>query len=215
MPDDLIGRICNSIQPQGWSEQHLHNGTFLAIGIHPWHVKNLPHDWAEKLYKTLVQNPEFMVGEIGIDKYHEIIETQQEIFITQLDIAARLQRPIHMHCVKAWDRILHIFKTHKMPPAIVAHAFNGGPEIISELATKYNVFFSYSVSDITPAIAKRIENTPKNRILVESDTDDVTQQMPKIIRSVDAIAEILGIRADKLADLINENFNGVIQCLKD
>ena len=216
-PDILMGRICNATNQSEWDKISAisDDKQFACIGIHPWNIESITPDWQSDLYGRLKQNPLLMVGEIGIDKYHDNITAQEEIFITQLKIASELNRPVHLHCVGAWDKILHIFKVlHKsMPPIIVAHAFNGDPSIIKQLAEQYNVYFSYSVPQDSKATT-RITETPVSRLLVESDAYDNDGETEAIELATDAIAHILGQEIDAVTEQIYQNFQKVISYVR-
>ena len=216
-PDILMGRICNATNQSEWDKISTisDDKQFACIGVHPWNAENVTPDWQSDLYNRLAQNPLLMVGEIGIDKYHDNITAQEEIFIAQLKIASELNRPVHLHCVGAWDKILHIFKVlHKsMPPTIVAHSFNGDPGIIGQLANQYNVYFSYSVPKDAKATA-RITETPVSRLLVESDAYDTNSEIETIELATNTIAHILGQEVDAVTEQIYQNFQKVISYVR-
>lgn len=208
----LAGQIRNATKQSEWDKISTvsDDKQFACIGIHPWHIASATPDWQSDLYNRLKQNPLLMVGEIGIDKYHDNIINQEEIFIAQLKIAFELNRPVHLHCVGAWDKILHIFKmlNKSMPPIIVAHSFNGNPSIIQQLANQYNLYFSYSVPQDAKTTARIIE-TPISRLLVESDAYDTESEMESIEMATNAIANILGQEIDIITEHIYQNFQKV------
>ena len=216
-PDILMGRICNATTQSEWDKISTisDDKQFACIGVHPWYIASITPDWQSDLYNRLKQNPLLMVGEIGIDKYHDNISAQEEIFITQLKIASELNRPVHLHCVGAWDKILHIFKVlHKsMPPIIVAHAFNGDTGIIQQLADQYNVYFSYSTPQDAKA-ATRIAETPTSRLLTESDAYDNESEIESIELASNAIANIFGQEIDAITTQIYQNFQKVISYVR-
>lgn len=215
---DIAGRIVCATRPTEWSGTlaAANDNTFAAIGIHPWHIKDIDDNWATQLRDLLIENPMAMVGEVGLDKYHDDMPGQIEIFTRQMEIAAELGRPLHLHCVGAWDKVFHIFKTHanNMPPAIIAHAFNGDAAQIPELANKYNMYFSYGAEHNDANTAARIAATPATRILCESDSFDAMDAAEKLTAAVDFIATIRGISPDDAAEQINLNFNGVLSYVR-
>ncbi len=216
-PDALAGRICNATAQDEWAKisETVNDKNFACIGIHPWNIESIAPDWESELYDMLVRNPILMVGETGMDKYHPNIETQEKIFISQMQIASKLRRPVHLHCVGAWDKILHIFKElyQNMPPVIVAHAFNGDESIITQLAEKYNVYFSYSTPNDARTIA-RITHTPTQRLLIESDAHDEQTEIQTIEDASNTIAKILGQDDDLFVEQIYQNFQRVISYVR-
>lgn len=166
-----IGVITNATNPTEWGRVialvKTHTNVFGAIGIHPWYIGNLPPDWDTYMYDLLSQNPDIMVGEIGLDKHKPDMDTQISVFERQLEIAHELQRGIHVHCVGAWNHILQIFKSHrsKIPPFVLFHRYNGNPKDIERLAHDYNAYFSYH--QICPEL---MDATPSTRMFLETDS---------------------------------------------
>ena len=216
-PEILAGRICNSTTVADWDKiSDIHDDkNFNCIGIHPWNIESVPPDWATKMRKKLAQNQTLMIGEIGLDKYHPNLPEQEQIFITQLQIASEFNRPIHLHCVGAWDKILHIFKELRttMPPIVVAHGFNGDVGIISQIADKYNTYFSYHTPTDAKAIG-RIIATPTTRLLAESDAHDNDTEVQIISDTVNILAGILGQEYDCINEQIFHNFQKVISYVR-
>ncbi|MBP5485685.1 MAG: TatD family hydrolase [Alphaproteobacteria bacterium] len=207
--DAIIGQICNATNTADWEELTpiADDRTHICIGIHPWHIDSVPDDWVNRMHKILLSNPQIMIGEIGIDKYHPNMERQVEVFARQIEIAIEFDRPIHLHCVGAWDKVLHIFKSRRPHTPIVAHAFSGNAEIMTGLA-EYDTYFSYKIQD------NRINNTttiaPFDKILVESDCNNASHQLEILATTTHEIAKLRGCDTRELNEQINKNFNGVI-----
>lgn len=169
---DVVGTICCTTKESEWGA--LVNivandaNVYGAFGVHPWFANDITDGFDKRLFDLLKLNDSFMVGEIGLDKYKPDIDNQIDVFIKQMDIAIELNRPIFLHCVGAWDKILHILKQYKNLPIIIAHDFNGGPEILKTLIKNYDFMFSIHRAD-KPTEIQRIEEIPVDKILVESD----------------------------------------------
>ncbi len=171
---EYMGCINNAARISDWGaviQSTRHPNVYGAIGIHPWYVLGLPAGWDMQMYELLRDNPELMVGEIGLHKGRTDIETQTSVFVRQLEIAIELKRGVHIHCVGMWDTMRRILDSFgpKQPPFILFHRFSGQISDIANIAERYNAFFSYR-GDVDTG---RITNTPLHRILVESDTDNV------------------------------------------
>ena len=172
--DDVAGCIVCATNESDWNElvklSNKDKNVYCAFGVHPWFVENVKDGFGERLENLLKTNNNFMVGEIGLDKYKPNMDKQIDVFIKQLNIAIRLKRNIFLHCVGAWDKILHILKQYKKSelPIIVAHDFNGNDEIIKQLLENYNIMFSFNKIDKDHDI-HRIQQIPNDKILVESD----------------------------------------------
>ena len=101
-----------------------------AIGIHPWFVSGLNGDCIDEMIELLTRNPHLMVGEIGLDKNHPDMPTQETFFRRQLQIAHDMGRVAHIHCVGCWGKCMEILRASELPPSMVFHGFSASPELI-------------------------------------------------------------------------------------
>jgi len=215
---ERILRIANATTEADWQTlvKNANDGDFfVCVGVHPWYLADFSATWAKNMEKILSTNPKIMVGETGLDKFHPDISTQLAIFQTHIELAHRFKRALHLHCVGAWDKTLHIFKTlgDKMPPTLVAHSFNGTPEQIKALCKYRNIFFSYSGRQLlrpTPKTIANLEATPDDKILVESDTNNADQELEILRIAIDRIAKIKNTTSQAIAQLTYTNFQRVI-----
>ena len=186
----LTGFICNSTSPADWDSvleiSKKYKGVYPCFGVHPLYVENLPDNWLDRLKKILIDNPKAMVGEIGLDKFGVDLDFQEKVFRAQLDLAHELNRPAHVHCVRCWHLLMHVFKTQaekgKMPPKILSHSHHGDENLIPDLMKKYNTYFSYS-SIFLPKERVKVRGclkaTPLDRLLIESDAMGDTETKAK------------------------------------
>ena len=171
---DVMAVICSATMESEWQKIidliKNDNRVYGAFGIHPWFVNDVIVDWDKHLELLLATDSNYMIGEIGIDKYKPDITKQTECFIKQMDIAIKLKRTVFMHCVGAWDKILYILKQYKQfeLPIIVMHGFNENEQILTQLLKYKNIYFSLGKNAVYGKNC-RIEQIPINRILIESD----------------------------------------------
>lgn len=195
--------ICNATCEDDWQQvlsiSTKYPNIYVALGIHPWYMNTLKPDWNKRLDKLLQDHPSLMIGEIGLDKNKPDMWTQENVFRIQLELAHKHRRPAIIHCVRAWDRLLHIFKDEsqakKMPPKILSHSHQGNTDLIPELIEKYNAYFSYSsiVLPVThPKVRACLKATPLDRILVESDAPDLTPFPADVAPLLTEMAKITG-----------------------
>ena len=188
----VVGCVCCATNESDWKKIidlcDKDNRVCGAFGLHPWFVDCCDNMVGARLEHLLNMNHDYMVGEIGLDKYKPNMDKQLDIFIMQLNTAIKLKRTVFLHCVGAWDKILHILKQYKKSelPIIVAHDFNGNQNIIEQLLQYENIYFSFS-KNVIRAENCRIEQIPSNRILIESDGK-------QDISLVDVINEIAKIK---------------------
>ena len=198
----------NAARPSEWkfvyNISQRHKNIFGALGIHPWHISQTTPNWQDELRQYLIANPRLMVGEIGLDKYHPNTNEQVDICQSQLKLAAELKRGTCVHCVGAWDKILHILKENKraLPPVILFHKFNGNIKIMQDLISSCNAYFSFA--DTTNINV--IHTVPQNRILIESDTDNPID----VINNTKNIANLLNMDLNTLTSSIEQNITQVL-----
>jgi TatD DNase family protein len=200
-----VGAMYNAAQQSDWQAvvniQNPQDDIFGAVGIHPWYVSQLDNMWYQELRQLLLNNPELMVGEIGLDKFHPNMEKQTSAFCQQLALAYELNRGVCLHCVGAWDKVLHVFKVfqNKLPRFIVAHCYSGNPKDIKMLSEKYNMYFSFGPRNLQNTSC--LLSTSLDRILAETDGTNPNDVVTVVWR----IASILNIAPEKMADIIYKN----------
>jgi TatD DNase family protein len=201
------------------------------IGIHPWFVSragavtppdsevtDLGYKWKQNIQalgKLLREHPEAGVGETGLDSQTRFANRaeQEASFAAHLDLARELNRPVAVHCVQAWGRLIEILRQHPAP-RVLLHAFGGAAELIPELVD-LNCWFSFCGSVANPN-AKRIRSAavavPANRLLIETDSPDFTppvcqppNEPANLVQVAKIVAELRGISPESLAELTFSN----------
>lgn len=204
--------ICNAVTMDDWEPlaavARADARISVALGVHPWHVMGNTAEWTDTLRQMLAANPHAAVGEIGLDATRDNPDAQCNAFTAQYLIAADMGRAVHIHCVRAWDKMLHLLKTLPRPPVIVAHRFSGNTDILRALcAMSDNIYFSYRDVSV-PRTRDAVAETPVHRILVE--TDGFAPAPAAIAHTISDIAQIRGMSAADMADIIYDNSLRVI-----
>lgn len=201
---DVVGTVCCTTNESQWgilSDIVKYDiCIYPAFGVHPWFVESVQDGFDTRLKDILKTNRNYMIGEIGLDKYKPNMDIQIEFFIKQLEIAIELKRIVFLHCVGAWDKIFNILKKYKRTelPIIVIHDFHGSDEIINNLLENYNVLFSFNKIDKGRDF-HRIEQIPIKNILVETDgKPDVL-----LVSLIDEIKDIK--QCDNVDEIIYKN----------
>lgn len=149
-----------------------------GFGIHPWFANQTADGWESRLEAQLGRFPLAAVAEIGLDRFRTRQvpwNVQIPVFQTQLSLAARLNRPATIHCVRAWDVMAPILKQVRPRNPIVFHAFGGTKELTSQLLNLCDCRFSFSTARLhsgNPNVQNvyrfLLEQRP-DRVLYESD----------------------------------------------
>ena len=101
---------------------------FATAGVHPHHATELTPARLEEL-ATLARDPEVVaIGECGLDYFRDFSprEDQRRAFHLQLELAARLGKPVFLHERDAHDDFLAIVREHRATlVGGIAHCFTG------------------------------------------------------------------------------------------
>lgn len=169
--------FCNATHEDDWQEvlelAAEGMGIFPFLGIHPWFVATAVPEWENRL-RGLAQKIPAGIGEIGLDRACRAdFRQQHRIFLTQLHLASELQRPVSIHCVRAWGPLLESLErcaaTKGLPP-IMIHGYAGSQQTLRRLL-KAGCFISFSGRLMTnPKLLPCFFETPLNRLLLETDS---------------------------------------------
>jgi TatD DNase family protein len=149
-----------------------------SFGLHPWHVRERSATWLETLKDWLQHFPVAAVGEIGLDRWIENpdIEAQVSVFKSQMELAAELERPATIHCLRAWGLLDEVMRDIPITPrGFLLHSF-GGPAEMIPLFVKRGAYFSLSPYFIHPRKAAQLavfRHVPLDRLLAETDAPDM------------------------------------------
>ena len=201
---------------------------YFAVGVHPYDIESYDRAYLEEY----ITHPKCLaVGECGLDYYRlpddkdekeRVKEHQKEVFIDQIDLANKYQKPLIIHIREASFDSNEILKKYSKYGGVL-HCFNAS-ELLLELS-EYG--FYYGIGGVlTFKNAKKLVNVlpkiPLDRILLETDSPYLTphpfrgkRNEPSYTRLVlDKISEILKSDKNMLENLIYDNttrlFKGLI-----
>ena len=99
----------------------------LSCGIHPWHIQDANAQLEELKSRLDTFNNIVAIGEAGLDKLHSPVSLlqQQEIFHQQALLAEEYEKPLIIHCVKAWEEIIREKKSLRPSVPWIIHGFRG------------------------------------------------------------------------------------------
>lgn len=185
------------------------------IGIHPWFCSRQWKEDFQTLEETVQKVPDLGIGETGLDFQERFTNRaeQEASFAAHLELARELNRPVAVHCVQAWGRLIEILREFPAPKKIL-HAFGGSPELIPELV-ELNCRFSFC-GNVTNPNAKRVRASavavPDDRLLIETDSPDFPpagcvppNEPANLIHIARAVAELRGVPVEQIAELTFNN----------
>jgi TatD DNase family protein len=210
--------------------------TTLGLGLHPWFVESAPPGWADQLEDRLRAHPTALVGEIGLDRARATATSpayaaQLVAFRLQLRCAARLRRPVSIHCVRAYGDLLRELRnlappqsdgspTHRtadaadpFPPALAIHSYAGSPETADALLALPRglggrIYFGLSVQVSCRSAAKMaatLPHLPVDRLLLESDAEEPGLAAGRVAQACAAVAAAKGWHEYRVAAVTRQN----------
>lgn len=148
-----------------------------CLGLHPWYVTGRSEGWLARL-EELLKSTRAGVGEIGLDRWIEPRDepAQEEVFRAQLELARRYQRPVMIHCLRAWVWLIDVLKEEQpLPAGMLIHAFGGAREVIEPLV-ELGASFSFSgnvLDERKERMRQALCAVPQDRLFLETDSPDL------------------------------------------
>ena len=144
-----------------------------SFGLHP---QNPVVENAEFLENLLKNNELDAVGEAGFDlftdEFRQNFDRQKEVWHIQVELAAKYQKPLIVHCRKAMQYIFQEINTLSKIPSVLFHSFPGPiEEARSDLCRLPDAFFSYGkqILNGNKKVLSFMQNLPLKNILLETD----------------------------------------------
>jgi TatD DNase family protein len=154
-----------------------HRGRLFATsGVHPHHATELDATLADKL-EQLAREPEVVaVGECGLDYFRDFSprDVQRAAFARQLEIAARVGKPVFLHQRDAHDDFVAILREHRSALAhgAVAHCFTGtAAELAAYLELGLAIGITGWINDERRGahLLPLMRDIPAGRLMLETD----------------------------------------------
>ncbi|MGQ9477036.1 MAG: TatD family hydrolase [Candidatus Bipolaricaulia bacterium] len=192
---------------------------YAAVGIHPHEAKRYSADLEGALAKLeeLAQDRRVVaLGEIGLDYYRNYSPRtdQLRLFQAQLELAAKLDKPVIVHDRQADEDLLKVLGEAAGRVCGVVHSFSSSLEV-AEALLGLGLYLGFSGPVTFPRARQRyvIKRVPLERILLETDAPFLTpaphrgkRNEPSYLRYiVRAIAELRGITEAEVGQQTTEN----------
>ena len=199
---------------------------YATIGIHP-HEARLADQAAFDRMQELARHPKIIAwGEIGLDYFydHSPRETQQQVFIKQMELAAAAKLPIVIHCRpsngsdNAWQDCLRLIEEQWAPRGLggILHCFTGNwSQATRALDMGFMISFAGNVTfpkalQIRDAAAQ----VPLDRMLIETDSPYLApvphrgkRNEPAFVKeTARQLGELRGLSTEELGDQTSRNF---------
>lgn len=182
-------------------------GRSVSMGLHPWFldVQTLEVQ-LESVAKYASAREVLAIGECGLDKLCATDwDLQIKAFKYQITLAEQLNKPLIIHCVKAFNDVLVLLKNVGIP--VIFHGINNKLSLIQPIIDRgYYLSFGKSVLGFNEAILNTFRSVPLEKLFLE--TDDADLDIREIYNSA---ARVRDISEKEIVLQLEKNFSNVFQ----
>lgn len=146
-----------------------------TAGVHPHHATEFDDEAERRLEQLHADSVTCAVGECGLDFFRDFSprDDQERAFEAQLDLAARLDRPVFLHQRDAHERFVAILREYRdRLPAAVVHCFTGtDAELADYRDLDCHIGITGWICDERRGLHLRelVPEIPADRLMVETD----------------------------------------------
>lgn len=178
---------------------------WFSCGVHPWYSEDAEPQI--KFLKEIANDPRIVaIGEAGYDKLKgPDLTIQKEVFEQQVQLSEQLQKPLIIHCVKAWDELIATHRKFQPKQPWIIHAYRGKGELTKQLL---HHGFYFSIGEKYNLDSLRL--IPLNRIFFETDTNESS-----VAEVYQQVAQDLDMSVEELAGKVEENIKNTFPILVD
>jgi len=179
-------------------------GFLYTFGIHPWYLNEENHnDLISKVVLSASDPLIIAIGEAGFDKIRgPSPDLQRVTFEEQVSVAEEHNKPVVIHCVRAWDELFNSYKRLRPAMPWLVHGYRGKPDLALQLISKgmyVSFWFDFVMRPESSGLIRRL---PRERIFFETDGAGVD------IRDIyNKVSADIGLSVGELKSLICKNFN--------
>ncbi len=173
---------------------------YFSFGVHPKEKDFSLSEIEKTCFKLNEKNGLLAIGEIGLDNRYDTVQTQEELYVFQLKIAAKLHKPVILHCVNSWDRCRFLHEKFAPETTLIYHGFNKASIIGQVLDYSQSIISIGESIRSNPKLQPVLDQIPMSRLLLETDTG---QGEP--IDTYRAVAEIKTLSLHALIKQLNQN----------
>ncbi len=172
---------------------------YFSVGVHPQDIDNHLDDNFKRIKEISVDNHCIAIGETGLDGLIDVDEKiQEKVFENHIIWANEIRKPIIIHCVKRFSKLLKFSKIAKVP--LIVHGFNKKQSIATELlnAGFYLSFGKAVLQNVS--LQTLVKDFPTEKMFLETDDADFD-----IANLYQKVSELKNISTENLQNQILEN----------
>jgi TatD DNase family protein len=158
-----------------------------TVGLHPWHVDVARLDTDLAAITQEIRHPSCLaVGECGLDPLCETPRADQErAFAAQVVLATAANRPMVIHCVRAWPEVIAARTEGRPDRPWIVHGFRGKADLARDLV-RHGFMLSFGPALLAaPTLRDALAAIPPDRFFLE--TDDAPADLPALYAEAAAV----------------------------
>jgi len=201
-------------------------GIYATAGLHPLEFNDpecLPSSEIAIWLMSRAEDPLVVgIGETGLDYYYskDSIKVQQESFVTHLEVAKILSKPVVVHTRDAREDTLSLIRNHGcQKKAGVLHCFTESWEM-AKAALDLNYYISFSgiiTFKNASELREVVKKVPLDRLLVETDSPYLApvpfrgrpNEPKNVVEVAQCIAELKRVSFEAVCDQTGKNFSSL------
>jgi len=179
-----------------------------SIGLHPWFLKKETFENEILLMEQKLQHPNcFAIGECGLDKAIETdFDFQKAVFIKQIELSEKYQKPMIIHCVRAFQKIIEIRKSQKPSQPWIVHGFQKDKQLAFDLI-KNGFYLSFGEAILkSTRVQEAISVISMDTFFLETDNAEVS-----IHEIYQKISDIKQVTLQELQEQLQTNFTHIFR----
>lgn len=147
----------------------------MSCGLHPWYLDEhtVEVEWT-KLQSVAIADEVVAIGECGLDKVCKTDwEVQVHWFEQQVVLANAIQKPLIIHCVRAYDEVLQVLTKTKNKMPVIFHGFNKKESLAKQLVDQ-GFYLSFGSHLEKKEIQEIVKGIRTDRFFLENDQSDLS-----------------------------------------
>ena len=148
------------------AQKTIQQGRF-SCGVHPWDCEDID---TQLIHLTEIASDSriIAIGETGLDKLKgAAFDVQIPLFKQHIELSEKFNKPLIIHCVKAWNELIYIRRETNPTQPWIIHGFRGNPELTKQLVKEG---FQFSMGAIINADS--IPIIPIHSLFCETDESE-------------------------------------------
>ncbi len=178
-----------------------------SAGLHPWFLESDLEAGRRWLQDQAILPGTVAIGEAGLDKVCKTPwDLQMKAFQYCVEISEALEKPLIIHCVRAFSEMIALKVAWKPIQAWIFHGFNKNTSTANMLL-QHGCFLSFGTSILLEQshASASLKASPPDRFFLE--TDDAEVPIEAVYQRA---AAIRGIGERDLADLVELNCRRIL-----